>query len=187
MPKAKKGWEEVKQKNVIKEAFILYIKAKRPIWDLTDKGYKNLHLKMSLWSEVLEHLKSEFDPETLTSLSMNTIEGIKQMWKNLRSTFQAKKKERKGKSGNGSEDIPKPWIWHELMSFLGDSKDSSLDHLTTSSLILTDQKPIGVLIAEAQADGQVKCPSRKIKTNILLLHNLSVLVSRENNWKTKMT
>ena len=145
--------EQVKTKGAIKEAFILYVKARRPIWDLRDAGYKNLYLKASLWSEILDYLKGEFELEILASLNMDSIEGIKLLWKNLRSTYQTKRKERKGKSGNGSDDIPKPWIWQDLMSFIGESKDSNLDDLQASSLFL--EEPTNYVIAETQADGQV--------------------------------
>ena len=149
MPKSKRVWEEAKKRSVIKEAFILYIKAKRPIWDLTDSGYKNLHLKASIWSEVLDYLKGEFELEILASLNMDSVEGIKLLWKNLRSTYQTKKKERKGKSGSGSDDIPKPWIWQDLMSFIGESKNSNLDPLQASSLFL--EEPASYVIAETRS------------------------------------
>ena len=64
MWKAQKVWEEAKNKGAVKEAYILYnVKAKRPIWDLTDSGYKNLHLIASLWSEILDDLKGDFESE----------------------------------------------------------------------------------------------------------------------------
>ena len=133
--------EAFEKKISAKEALILYIKAKRPLWDLSEKDYKNLPLKTKLYSDVYSLMKEEFDPETLSDLGLNSPEGVKIMWKHLRSTYNMNKKKRKGKSGSGSADIQKPWIWQELMSFV-DVGGPNLDSLRTSSLHLAPSSEV---------------------------------------------
>lgn len=144
MARTKKVKEAAQKRILAKEALILYIKARRPLWDLTLKDYKNLPLKAKLYIEVFNLIKEECEPDTLKELSLDSAEGVKTMWKNLRSTYQMNKKRRRGKSGAGSADMPKPWVWQELMSFLDKAgAHPNLDSLRTSSLQLDPSSQVG--------------------------------------------
>lgn len=145
MVRSKKFKDTAQKKILAKEALILYIKAKRPLWDLADQDYKNLFLKAKLYEDVFNLMKEEFDSDTLSELSLESPDGVKSMWKNLRSTYNVNKKKGKGKSGAGYDEIPKPWVWQKQMSFL-DETEPHLNSLRTSSLLLGPSSEVKLFI-----------------------------------------
>ena len=164
---------------MVKEAFILFVKARRPLWCMKDKGYKDLPLKRKLMEDILELLKGEFPIEMLLKLNMDTIKGLKTQWKQLRSTYTTARARKKIKSGAGAKDVHKPWIWVQLMCFLQDPETLTLEQIHTSSLQvapITEKAIPGVVLASASLNGEVsflqKFPSLlKLIKNILHLGN----------------
>ena len=108
--------QEASRKRICaKKALIIYMRANRALWDYGEPDYKNKLLKSQLYADIHASLKEEFDSETLSELNCDSADGVKSLWKNLRSTYTMIKKRL---TKPGGDITPKPWMWQELMSFL---------------------------------------------------------------------
>ena len=116
------------EKNQIKCSFILYVEERPALWCITDPGYKTTSVRRGEWEVVLDLLMTEFGPYALSLLKMDTVNGLKEQFQNLRTTYNKTKKQKKLQSETGTEDvaIPKKWIWEDQMSFLDDLENSEL-------------------------------------------------------------
>ena len=95
------------------------------IWNKKSKDYKDINVKSNSWLEILENLRSAFGEEVCERFKMNSLQGIKGQWKNLRDTYSKNKKKAKGKSGAGLDDVQngKEWTFFQHLRFLDQSND----------------------------------------------------------------
>ena len=128
MPNKKNIDKELK--NTIKDVFIGLVRERPALWSLKDPDYKNQILKKSHWDLILELLVTEFGSEQVSKMHMDTVHGLKEQLGNLRTTFNKVKKDKKLRSGSGTKEVPKKWIWEDQMSFL-DESGAGLDELAT--------------------------------------------------------
>jgi hypothetical protein len=91
-----------KKKAPFTEALIHEVQDHSSIWDKRSKDYKNIFIASNAWREIYENLKSAFPAEDLAAQKLDSVEGIKDHWKNLRDTYARTKKKTRGKSGAGN-------------------------------------------------------------------------------------
>ena len=113
------------EKKALVEFLISEIQSHESIWNKRSKDYKNVFIKSNSWSEILENFRSTFAEELCSRVKMNTVEGIKAQWKNLRDTYSKTKKKAKGKSGAGLDDVQdkKAWPFFQNLQFLDQSDE----------------------------------------------------------------
>ena len=113
------------EKKALVEFLISEIQSHESIWNKRSKDYKNVFIKSNSWSEILENFRSTFAEELCSRFKMNTVEGIKAQWKNLRDSYGKMKKKAKGKSGAGLDDVQdkKDWPFFQNMRFLDQSDE----------------------------------------------------------------
>ena len=76
------------EKKALVEFLISEIQSHESIWNKRSKDYKNVFIKSNSWSEILENFRSTFAEELCSRFKMNTVEGIKAQWKNLREKLK---------------------------------------------------------------------------------------------------
>ena len=114
-----------KKKQVFTEALISDIQSHRALWDKTCEDHKDAGVCANAWNDIKANLGSSHSEEALRDVNLHTLKGIKSHWKNLKDTYRTKKKEAKGKSGAGRDQVknPKEWPYFEMLRFL-DHADS---------------------------------------------------------------
>ena len=113
------------EKKPLLEFLITEVQVHESIWNKKSKDYKNIFIKSNSWSEILENLRSTFTDDVCSRFKMNTVEGIKAQWKNLRDSYGKMKKKAKGKSGAGLDDVQdkKDWPFFQNLQFLDQSDE----------------------------------------------------------------
>lgn len=113
------------EKKAILEFFISEVQRHTSIWNKKSKDYKNVFVKSNSWNEILANVRSTFADEICVRFKMNSVEGLKGNWKNLRDTYSKTKKKAKGKSGAGLDDVQekKEWPFFHTLQFLDQSDD----------------------------------------------------------------
>ena len=109
-----------KKKQIFTETLILDIQSHRALWDKTSKDHKDIGMCANAWNDIKANLEASHSEEVLRSVNLNTVKGIKSHWKNLQDTYRTKKRQSKGKSGAGREQVkdPKKWAYFEMLRFL---------------------------------------------------------------------
>ncbi len=121
----------------IRESLINLVREHPAIWDTSTSEHKNSTVVANDWAAIMRELTTMFGEDILKQGNAATVEELKKIWQNLRTTNRNVKKDRKGKSGAAAADVelnPK-WRFFQQMSFL-DLKPSLP---TTSSLNLNTE------------------------------------------------
>ncbi len=130
------------EKKVVIEFLIAEVQAHESLWNKRSKDYKNVFIKSNSWIEIRKNLLSTFNEEMCSRYKMDSIEGIKGQWKNLRDTYSRTKKKVKGKSGAGLDDVEdtKAWPFFQNLQFLDQSEEYGRGVRGISSFIDTEGK-----------------------------------------------
>ena len=126
-----------KKKEKLTEVLIQDIQAHPAIWNKTSSSYKDAAMRSNAWANIFANLQSVFPEEILIANNLDTIDSIKNHWKNLRDTYTWKKKEIKGKSGTDLDAVvgKKDWPFFEMLMFLNLSETYGKQPQRCSSFI----------------------------------------------------
>ncbi len=125
------------EKKMLLEFLISEVQKHESTWNKLSNDYKNAFVKVNSWTDILENLRSAFPEEDCIRFKLNTIEGLKANWKNLRDSYLKRKKAIKGKSGAGLDDVDdkKGWTFFNSLRFLDQSNEYGKGVQGSSSFI----------------------------------------------------
>ena len=120
----------------VTETIIQEVQNHPSLWDKRHKNYKDFVVNSNAWEEILANVKSEFSNED-TLEQIETIDELKNIWKNVRDTYTRRKKKAKGQSGAGLQDVKQEldWPFFKMLQFLDQSESYGESSQVESSAI----------------------------------------------------
>ena len=105
------------------QAFILEVQAHPAIWNKTSQDFKDARMKENAFEEILANLTISFSNTDLVQKLLSSVEEARKFWRNIKDTYVRKKRETKGKSGAGLNDVKgkKDWPFFYMLQFLDQS------------------------------------------------------------------
>ncbi|KAK4887193.1 hypothetical protein RN001_003464 [Aquatica leii] len=76
------------------------------LYDLASPAYKNQTVKDNAWKEIAEYLE-------------RSVEDCKKRWRNIKDTYQKRRRKGKGTTGRSGSTKSKPWALADMLAFLG--------------------------------------------------------------------
>ena len=105
--------------DIIKEALIQEVKELPILWDLAHQHYNYINMKDNAWDSIKDSLREHFGLDTFAKHKLETRQALKELWKNLRAQYASNKRNRKGASGAGANEVKLiKWRLFQQMSFL---------------------------------------------------------------------
>ncbi|XP_060868458.1 uncharacterized protein LOC132943462 [Metopolophium dirhodum] len=82
-----------------------YVSRHPCLYDLQHNAYKDIHIKENVWKEIATRLKK-------------SVDDCKKRFKNMKDTYNKKRRSRKMGTGSAAKDKPSKWMLEDMLSFL---------------------------------------------------------------------